>query len=84
VTLGDIGVNSILIIGTIGCDRGHRAADLSEHRAAWCMEYDVLLDGFAETIFVTDSHVSLPWQPGSLVCITLSETGMSLLPGQTA
>jgi iron(III) transport system ATP-binding protein len=47
------------------------------------MEYDVVLDGFVETIFVVDTNVSAPWRQGDLVRVTLSEAGLSLLPAHT-
>jgi iron(III) transport system ATP-binding protein len=47
------------------------------------VEYDVVLDGFSATIFVIDTNVSSPWQVGDPVRMTLSETGLSLLPAQT-
>jgi iron(III) transport system ATP-binding protein len=46
------------------------------------VEYDVVLDGFSETIFVLDTNVSSPWQVGDPVRLTLSEAGLSLLPAQ--
>jgi iron(III) transport system ATP-binding protein len=48
------------------------------------LEYDVVLDGVSETIFVIDTNASSPWQIGSPVRMTLSETGLSLLPAQIA
>jgi iron(III) transport system ATP-binding protein len=48
------------------------------------MEYDVVIDGFAESIFVVDTNVSAPWPRGGLVRITLSEAGLSLLPAHAA
>jgi hypothetical protein len=44
------------------------------------MEYDVVVDGLAETIFVVDINVSAPLQEGVRVRLTLSEAGLSLLP----
>jgi iron(III) transport system ATP-binding protein len=48
------------------------------------LEYDVVLDGVSETIFVIDPNASSPWQIGSSVHLTLSEAGLSLLPAQVA
>jgi iron(III) transport system ATP-binding protein len=44
------------------------------------MEYDVAVDGLAETIFVVDMNVSAPLQEGGRVRLTLAEAGLSLLP----
>jgi hypothetical protein len=46
------------------------------------MEYDVVVDGFAETIFVIDTNVSPAWEKGRVVRVILSKTGLSLLPAQ--
>jgi iron(III) transport system ATP-binding protein len=48
------------------------------------MEYDVMLDGFTETIFVVDTNVAAAWPEGGPVCVTLSEAGLSLLPAPAA
>jgi iron(III) transport system ATP-binding protein len=57
-------------IGTIG-----RAVYGGDH-----MEYDVMLSGFKETIFVTDSNVAEPLPDGREVGVTFSPSGLSLLP----
>jgi iron(III) transport system ATP-binding protein len=44
------------------------------------MEYEVLLTGFSDPVFVVDTNVTLPLADGQAVGITLSETGLALLP----
>jgi iron(III) transport system ATP-binding protein len=44
------------------------------------MEYDVLLQGYSEAVFVIDQNVSGPWAEGSDVSVRFSATGLSLLP----
>jgi iron(III) transport system ATP-binding protein len=44
------------------------------------MEYEVSLEGFAEPVFVVDPHVAAPLPAGLAVGVTLSETGVALLP----
>jgi len=44
------------------------------------MEYDVLLTGFTDTVFVIDQNVSAPWPEGHDVSVRFSPTGLSLLP----
>jgi iron(III) transport system ATP-binding protein len=44
------------------------------------MEYDVILTGFKETIFVIDSDVFEPLPDGREVGVTFSPSGLSLLP----
>jgi len=48
------------------------------------MEYDVVVDGFVETIFVVDTNVTAPWPEGGAVRVTLSEAGLSMLPAHSA
>lgn len=44
------------------------------------MEYDVMISGFNETVFVVDTSVSAPLAAGDVVGVTFSRLGLSLLP----
>jgi iron(III) transport system ATP-binding protein len=45
------------------------------------IEYDVILEGFAEMVFVVDANVSAPFAEGDAVSVKFSQTGLALLPG---
>jgi hypothetical protein len=44
------------------------------------MEYDVMIRGFEETVFVIGSNVSAPLAAGRSVGATFASPGLSLLP----
>ena len=44
------------------------------------MEYDVTLDGFAQSLFVVDARVAAPFLAGAPVGVTLAPAGLALLP----
>ena len=47
------------------------------------MEYDVMVDGFSEMVFVVDTNVLTPFAAGDTVGVTFSTTGLALLPRAT-
>jgi len=44
------------------------------------MEYDVMVNGYKDMVFVVDPNVSAPFAEGAEVSVTFSATGLSLLP----
>jgi iron(III) transport system ATP-binding protein len=44
------------------------------------MEYEVMIDGFDETVFVVDTNVSTPLPEGRVIAVRFSSSGLSLLP----
>ena len=44
------------------------------------MEYDLMVDGFVEMVFVVDTNVMTPFNAGDRVGVTFAATGLALLP----
>jgi iron(III) transport system ATP-binding protein len=44
------------------------------------MEYDVVLNGFSESLFVVDGRAGTPFSAGTSVSVALSDAGLALLP----